>query len=1701
MAPPKKASQATSTQIQELKTLKELLTNQLILFTEFLKNFEDSKLNLLKQKLSRAENWCQEFKDLYVALAHLISDEQKSILKTELMKFEEDFDEAICLAKSLIPSPKITSSFIEGDSHSRNETRIEARIKLPTLNLPRFEGSYEGWTEFVDSFDGIVHSNVTLTPSQKLQYLKSAVHGEAAKVIQTLKVSDSNYPIAWSLLRTRYERKNLIVKGHLRAIFNTSKMFKESVSQLRTISDTIVKSLRGLESIGISTSNWDPWLIYLVTERLDDVTLREWESSIDTDVIPTWQHMEEFLNKRCGILEALSRNSSNSINKTPKKMAFSVTNPHCALCNQTHAIFDCPMWLTLTATAKSDTVKRLKLCFRCLTPWTFRHKCKAKCSKCSGFHHVLLHVEPSTMVSQVEPTVSQVEPMQVALTAHTCSEQVLLSTVEVMAKNIDGKYEIIRALLDPGSQSSFMTTELTNKLRLPKMESNMTVMGINNANCRTSQLCNVEVKSRLSQFSLTIVCAVMNEICGNLPNKSFNPSAWKFPRGIDLADPQFHQPRRIDMLIGADYFWQLLCPGFQNLGLNLPTLQNTHFGYIVSGPLGTNKYSDAVKCNFSANLEIQEQLEKFWKEEECTSVKQWTNEELMCEEHYKKTTIRNKDGRFVVRIPLKEDVSQLGDSRTQAERRFLALEHKLAKNPILRQRYVDFMSEYESLGHMQRVEPSKEDKCLVAYYAPHHGVLKEESLTTKLRVVFDCSAKSTSGVSVNDLQMVGPTVQEDLLSLILRFRLHAFVVTADIAKMYRQVLVDPAQHSLQRILWRYNSNEPISAWELKTVTYGTAAASFLAIRSIHALAELIEEYSPIVANTMKRDFYVDDLLTGGDDREELLLRCKEVSNTLKSGCFELRKWNSNDKNLLSNINRESQPEESLDLGENQGSKTLGLIWNTNTDSLMFRIKSYTDYEVITKRIMLARISQIFDPLGLLSPCTIIAKVMLQKLWLEKIDWDDKLPTNLACSWIALEKDLPSLNLLKVPRRVSIGSRNKLQLHGFSDASEAAFGACVYVLSSDSRGTYTQLLCSKSKVSPLKRVTIPRLQLCGAVLLVRLIKKIIGSWKSLPEEVILWTDSTTVLSWIQTEPAYLKTYVGNRVAEIQGLEHAHQWRYVPTADNPADLISRGVFPSKILNLELWWNGPNWLSKDSFMWPAPVTLTKNVPEIRVQANTFFARQSNDVFPFLKYSSFEKLKRVFAYMLRFVKNSSSAKELRVSGPLSCKELNKSFQRLVLLSQRESFIPEFKSLNRNSSVIKGSKLYGLNPFIDDDGLIRVGGRLNEASFSMDKKHPIVLCSKHPLTCLIFEAEHKRMLHPGPQLLLSFIRQKIWPISGRNLAKKTVDNCVRCFRTSPKGTNPLMGNLPAQRISAKFAFENVGIDYAGPILIKDRKGRGAKSTKHYMCLFVCLAVKAVHLELVSDLTTEAFIAALRRFISRRGKPHIVYSDNGTNFVGAKTELKELASFLKSSGRSITELAANEEIEWKFIPARSPHHGGLWERAVRSAKHHLRRITGNSLFTYEEYLTLLIQVEAVLNSRPLCPLSCDPNDLEPITPSHFLVGHSLTALPDEPLLDVGRLSRFQHVQFVLQHFWNRWSREYVPELQPRNKWRTGDSGILLGSLVLIRDENLPPLKWKLGRVCEIHPGKDDVIRVVSVKTSSGIVKRSTAKLCLLPMQL
>lgn len=1611
--------------------------------------------------------------------------------------------------------------------------RVQATSSLHTP-LPSFDGKPENWYKFKAIFTDVMSKHPGESDATKLYHLDKCLVGEAVGSIDQQTINDSDFAAAWAELTEQYENKRRIVDIHVGGLLNLKPMTSESGKQLRELVDGCKRHVSALNFHEFPMAGLaDILVVNILASKLDIETRKVWETSIEHGEIPNYADTVKFLTTRSQVLERIeladNKQKKPVAAKTTKIPALKASSLaasveyRCAFCGQEHQNHECGEYLKLDPKERYEKAKQTGVCFNCLKKGHITRRCSSTktCKACKKRHHSTLHLN-ETGVAVEQPLARSTQNSTTATpsagpagtTAVTAScviyqQRALLCTAIVNILDDGGKALPCRVLLDCGSQVNLCTEKVASLLRLKRRSVNVDVKGVDGSTTRVTALVHINVQSRDNVYTSNLECLVINRITGTIPAKNIDISTWPVPAGLQLADPEFYRPQRVDMLIGVGQFFGLLKTGKVKLAESLPFLQETVFGWVVGGLADSTSWKyEVTRCNVAVqDAELNDLVERFWESEAVPTASRMSSEETACEQCYEQTHSRDPSGRYVVMLPFRGNVSQLGDSKQHALQRFSYLEKKLAKNADLKAAYCAFMEEYVRLGHCREIDPSKEEDG--GYYLPHHAILKPSSSTTKLRTVFDASAQTSSGLSLNDTLMVGPTIQDPLFDIALRFRTYPYVFTADISKMYRMVRVHPDHTKFQRVFWRTDPSESLKTLELLTVTYGTASAPYLATRTLKQLAQDEGQAYPRAAKILENDFYIDDALAGADTLKELLLARDELEELLEKGGFELHKWCSNSAEFLDTIPDERREKQvSFELsGVNEMIKTLGILWNPTSDKLLFRVALTDLTQPVSKRRILSEVARSFDPLGLQAPVCVTAKLILRQCWRKKVSWDEQLCKVLTELWNKFRGGLRALMEVQIERRVIVPHRVALELHAFSDASLEAYGTCVYVrniLADNTAVAY--LLCSKSHLAP--KETIPKLELCGFRLMSRLVSRVMKALKVKFTRKVLYSDSTIVLGWLAKSPSELETYVANRVAEIHELTPRadYEYKYVRSSANPADLVSRGLFPEALIGNRFWFHG-GFLEENDYQ-EDEMAIVVELPEVRVAAVVITDEQEEDYNRiFTRFSSFRKLQRVLAYVIRFCNKTRKRSTYGDNDKYpTIPELRSSLRSIVYMVQQQRMQTDIQEVLKKQGKPNErytGRLRSLNPWVDTYGILRVNGRIKYANVSYEQRCPAILPAEHPVTAILVQAVHEENLHVGPSGTLSVLRQRYWILNGRNAIRARLRKCVRCFKVNPSETKLFMGDLPSYRVTQAYPFERVGVDFAGPIYVRKGHPRKPVYCKAYVALFVCMVTKCIHIELVSNLTTDAFIAALHRFVARRGLPSDVYSDNATNFAGASSELHELYALLTQqlTKDALQEFCLPKEIRWHFIPPRSPHVGGLWEAGVKSAKHLIKRNAGETKLTEEEWSTLLTQIEGILNSRPLVPQTADPGDLNVITPGHLLIGRPFNAIP-EPAYDQlkpGTLTRWQHLQKMRADFWKRWSAGYLSELQQRQKWNKQHTVVMEGDLVLLKEENVPALQWRLGRVVKVHPGQDGVTRVVTVKTAGGVYKRSTAKVAVLPL--
>ena len=1590
-------------------------------------------------------------------------------------------------------------------------------VKLPDLELPTFNGSLKNWQTFFDTFHSLIHSDATLSDIDKYHYLVSVTKGTPNSIVTALPLVAANYQTAWQALVDRYSDTRVLSLHYLDSILKIKPLTDHSYESVHAFYNEANDNILALNNSKIPSLS-DFILLSLLLRRVDDATREKFELKFGRDKFPAVDDFLSFLRTRCQALEVCQsqqyprvHSKSKQFSPAPKRAFYSTETPSkCPHCRGDHRLTLCNRFLALDVKQRRDVVRSHKLCFNCFANSHMLSDCSSKfcCRFCDGRHHSLIHFTDGRQPAPLVNTKS-LDPSSSLPQSLSCSSEasVLLGTAIAHIRDNLGRRHTIRTVIDCGSQLSFITLECATRLSLNVTKGSTPISGLGNSLVAVTRgTVQCELQSPLNPHIVIGACAViLPKITTDLPNSRLPLRVHSEIQHLPLADPDFDRPGPIDFLVGADLFPHVFL-GSNSISLSCGlSAMDTIFGWILMGKINNQSCPKPATALFSLD-DLQADLKRFWQVEEPSHEPFEDPEDLQVEEHFVRTHYRDDDGRYVVSLPFKKlDERPSGNFGKLAHSRLFSLESRFRKKPQIRLAYNSFMKDYLDLGHMVPATQCG------AYLIPHHCVFKDLQSLSKIRVVFDASAKpyppSPGVMSLNEALLPGPKLQRDISEIILHFRCHQVVFTTDICKMYRQILVAPDDRRYQHILWRNDSREPVKEYELVTVTYGLSCAPFLALRVLQQLAHDERRRFPEAARVLSDDVYVDDIVTGAESVEAALRLKDDLIQLLGVAGFSLKKWSSNSPSFLEHIPPEDcEPLLSIDSVDSPCVKILGLQFESESDAFTYAL-SYPSHSS-SKRSILSDISRIFDPLGWISPVVFFAKRLMQDVWKTGLGWDDPLPQSLLNSWFAFREQLPVLSRVKIPRPILPLSCSRLTIVGFCDASQDGYAAVIYLRTESlPANVKVSLLKSKTRVSPLKSLSIPRLELCAAVLLSHLLKSLRPLIEKLSiSQFILCSDSTIVLNWLSTPPHRLKTFVANRVVEVTSHTQPDDWRHVESESNPADCASRGLLPEQIVSHTLWWHGPPWLIQQPSQWPIHQQFSRSLsdlPDVKPSTvNCLVARRPNFWIEWIqRFSSLLRLQFSMSFVLRFVDRVRRREgSTSHTGFVSSQELQTALHVLIKHTQQYHFADEITLLQAGQVPKRWA---GLSPFLDPAGMLRMGGRLEFSRLSYSAKHPLLLPKEAYLTALIVSHFHKTYLHVGPRTLRAILGKEFWILSLRQVIRRCIAGCLVCAKLRARPITPLMGQLPSARVTPSRPFLNVGTDFAGPFRIKESSRRNARTYKAYFCVFICMATKATHIEAVTDLSTEAFLAAFDRFTARRGLCEHIFSDCGTNFVGASRCLGEFQRLLRDENRQrvIGERLAQSRVTWHFIPPAAPHFGGLWEAAVKSIKYHLVRVIGDRPLLLDEFITVLSRVEAILNSRPLYALSSDPEDVDYLTPGHFLIGTALLSPPEPDYTGTLTLPRrWQLTRQIAQHVWRRWSAYYLQTLQARSKWTESSRNIAPGDLVFLIAPNTTPLNWPCGRVKSVFPGKDAVVRVAEIQTATGVYKRPVAKLVRVPSQ-
>ena len=1159
-----------------------------------------------------------------------------------------------------------------------------------------------------------------------------------------------------------------------------------------------------------------------------------------------------------------------------------------------------------------------------------------------------------------------------------------------------------------------------------------------------------------------------------------------------------------DILIGIEYYWQFFNEGASQ---QLPSgfhYVNSKVGPMISGQ-GQLKAPSQISCYSVVNTlsclptaadekertdgEIQtlqhlEDLETIGIHDDPYTDEQAEADKLLEKE------IEMVDGRY--------QVPWLWKNRSQAN---LASNYQMAigqlKSLLLRiktlpnsndiiQKYVEYFKELEDLKIIEAAPEYTDDPTV---YLPYHVVFKSGSATTKFRVVYNASAKSRDGLSLNENLFRGPIRIPDLAGILLRFREQKYVIISDIEKAFLQISLKPCDRNTTCFIWLRDPMGPFNHSNMLTFRFTRIA--FGVICSPYLLSAVITHHlnkieSPL-SDEILRSIYVDNVMFTADSPEEAKQKIIESKSMFATATMNLREHISNSPEINDFISKQ-QP---LPKGPH---KILGIPWDTTTDTLVIHsLQQPEPTEKWTKRKVLKTVAQAFDPLGFLVAVHLQTKIFFQSLWKKNYTWDQELSTEDLTTWMTVLNDICGA-AISIPRFLMKGldKATKAELHVFVDASKYAYAAVCYVkLTPPNAEPTTKLVFAKTRLCPAKGLSIPKLELLGMYIGVKCAKFIKNEMTYNFEKVCFWSDSYCVIYWINSKKEQ-KRFIENRLKEIRSFPEA-QFRYVPTEVNPADKATRGVPAEQIKDLEIWWKGPEFLLQDETQWPTMPEIDSIIEEepnpIVVQAVIETIKPVEDFMKINKFNSFDKLLITTAFVLRFValasKSISRLKQFRINvcGIDTDKEDTNTVVTMatyhaaetILLRISQTLHPPTKNEEKT-----------LRIYVDEKETLRCITRIRLFDKDDIRNHPHFLPTKANLTKLILLKHHQSHVHCGASQVLANIRQLYWIPKGRNAVRSALSNCLSCRRQQAKPFKlPQMAELPDTRLKPSKPFQFIGLDYLGPMMIMSQ---GNIKVKKWICLITCLTTRAVHLDHVDDLSSVAFLNCLRRFFSRRGLPEKIISDNATQFVLVSKALQKAYS--------------QGQITWIFNVPLAPWQGGIFERLVALVKNAFRKSIGKRCLQLDDFNTLLCEVENAINCRPITAINAESSEV--LRPIDFLIpefSDPSISFDEDPTdaewLPPGTSSQdllIQQWNLTKKHLkklWEFWSTDYLTLLRERVQHQhkqqrsIHDRHPMEGEIVIVQDDSLPKTCWKLARITEVHRSPDNEIRSATIKIESG----------------
>ncbi|XP_055589815.1 uncharacterized protein LOC129741996 [Uranotaenia lowii] len=1281
------------------------------------------------------------------------------------------------------------------------------------------------------------------------------------------------------------------------------------------------------------------------------------------------------------------------------------------------------------------------------------------------------------------------------------------------------------ALLDDGSELSLIDEDLAEQLQLE---------GARKAFCLkwTGDTRRYEENSRVVNLCISGAGGALHALNGvrtvhelNLPHQSLvvEELTVRYPYLKGLPIQSYHDavPR---ILIGLDHAHLGNTLKLREGSVNQPIAAKSRLGWLVFGSCVERRPASVYanvhylpQCECIDDAELHKAMKNYFSLDSMGVVQR---EAMLSTDdqralHLLQTKTLRLPEKYEVCLLWKYENVRLPDSKVMALRRWECLEKRLSKDQSLARILKEKIEDYLEKNYIRKLTKSELESCFPrVWYLPIFPVVNPNK-PSKVRIVWDAAAKAHN-VSLNSVLLKGPDQLCSLLSVLLKFREFRVAFSGDIREMYHQVMINETDQQCQRFFWKDDPSAPEpSVFVMQVMTFGASCSPSCAqfIKNTHA--RKFSDRFPEAVDVIINKHYVDDALVSVENEEDAIRVAKEVHEIHRSGGFEIRNWISNSQRFLNALSGQMNSEKNLNIcSELATEKILGMYWDTASDMFRFKLSSRHDPELLlgkripTKREVLRTLMMIFDPLGLIGHVLMYLKVILQEIWRAGTAWDEAIDNDPFRKWLQWLKVLPNLEDIRIPRcfraLTSASSATEVQLHTFVDASESGFAAAVFLRFEEGVHIECSLVGTKTRVSPLKFLTIPRSELQAGVLGARFASSVIKSLSIHISHRFYWTDSRNLLCWLKSDHRRYSQFVGTRVSEILELTDISEWNWVPTKDNVSDDGTKWRGVPDISENSRWFKGPPFIYQQKQKWPKiPSTLGATEEELRPRLMLHYAT-CQPIVEVENFSKWVKLYRLTAMFLRavkkfivFLKIKRESQRPCILLPLSQDELIAAQNLLYRQVQSYAYPEEYSLLQKpsNTSLPKRSSLFRVSPFLDEHQVMRIHNRAKNCQFTdLESKNPIVLPPTHHLTKLIAQHYHRNLLHRNHETAINRLRLRYYIPKLRAFFRRMRGDCQQCKNANAKPQPPAMADLPASRLAAFCRpFTYVGVDYFGPIPVSV----GRRSEKRWGVLVTCLTTRAIYIELAHSLTTDSCIMALRVFMVRRGVPAAIYSDRGTNFIGASKELS--IELDKMNQNKLIAAIVSPDTRWEFNPPASPHMGGSWERLIQSVKKNLQNMTLTRLPSDEVLRCALTEIEGTVNSRPLTFVALDDEDSPVLTPNHFILGSSDGLKPLALFDDSSKaLKKSWHTsQLIANIFWRHWLNDYLPCLTRRSKWFNLARPISVGDVVVIADPNSPRNTWPKGRVIGTSHAKDGQVRWAVVQTAHGIYERPAVKIAVL----